>query len=202
MEVKEVSSESHVLTHCYAQTVCIRGTFSAGNHAKGLIQILPVNVTDFAEGEIRDYVFGKQKEVDSELAKYPKRNASRNDNGPNGEEDSVSGGGSKPGSGSGKPGSGSGGGSKPRPGSGGGSKPGPGSGGGGQQKPSSGGQGSGGGDGKDISGIQSELDNELKYSRDRTEVAHGSHSGSEQICSSQILLTLMVMFFFQIKYYL
>jgi len=226
-----VGSESHVLTHCYGQMVCIRGTLSAGNHAEGLIQILPVNVTDFAEGGIRNYVFGKQKEVDNELAKYPKHNVSRDDNEPNSEEDSGTGEGNKPGPGSsdggkpgpgssdgGKPGPGSGGGGKPGPGSSdgskpgpgsggggkpgsgsdGGGKPGPGSGGGGSQKPSNGGQGSGGGGyGKDTSDIQSELDSELKYSRDRTEVAHRSHSGSEQLCCSQILLALMFMFFFQ-----
>jgi len=161
MEVKEVGSESHIIIHCYGQTVCIRGTFSAGNHAKGLIQILPVNVTDFAEGGLRNYAFGKHKEVDNELAKHPKNNGYRGDNVPNGEADS-------------------------------------GSDCGGLQKPSKGKQGSeGGGDGKDTSDIQSELDNELKYSRDRTKVAHRSHSGSEQICCSQILLALMVMFFLQ-----
>jgi len=85
MEVKEVSFESHIFTHCYGQIVCVRGTFSAGNHAVGVVQILPVNVRDFAEGELRNHVLGKQEEVDKELAKFPKHNVPKDKSGWEGE---------------------------------------------------------------------------------------------------------------------
>jgi len=68
MEIKEFGSESHIITHCYKSLVCVSGTFSAGNHAEGLIRILPVNVNDLAEGKIRDSSADRQEELDEELS--------------------------------------------------------------------------------------------------------------------------------------
>jgi len=67
MEKKECSSESQIIIHCYRNLVCVSGTFSAGNHAEGLIKILPVNIEDFAEGKIHDSSADRQEDLDEEL---------------------------------------------------------------------------------------------------------------------------------------
>ncbi|KAF6028675.1 hypothetical protein EB796_013045 [Bugula neritina] len=67
MEITEFSSESHIITHCYKSLVCVSGTFSAGNHAEGLIRIFPVNVEDFAKGKIHDSSADRQEDLDEEL---------------------------------------------------------------------------------------------------------------------------------------